>query len=76
MFISKEYFADCKNIQKSWFYQLSVSLNIVNFRTEISSFREIVTEDQNINGVDFQKFGNSKDLKWKKMKSKRFYLHF
>ena len=62
MFIFKEYFADCKNYLKSWFYQLSVSLNIVNFRTEISSFREILTEDQNINGVYFRKTGNLKDL--------------
>ena len=62
--------------QKSWLNQLFVSLNIVNFRTEISSFREIVTEDQNINGVDFRKTGNSKDLKWKKIKSKRSYLTF
>ena len=63
-----------KITKKSWLYPLFVSLNIVNFRTEISSFREIVTEDQNINGVDFRKTGNSKDLKWKKIKSKRFYL--
>ena len=63
-------------IVKIWLNPLSVSLNIVNFRTEISSFREIVTEDQNINGVDFQKFGNSKDLKWEKMKSKRFCFTF
>ena len=66
MFIFKEYFADCKNYQKSWFYQLSVSLNIVNFRTEISSFREILTEDQNINGVYFRKTGNLKDLNCEK----------
>ena len=59
-------FSDCKNCQKSWFYQLSVSLNIVNFRTEISSFREILTEDQNINGVYFRKTGNLKDLNCEK----------
>ena len=61
VYFGKNIFADCKNRQKSWFYQLSVSLNIVNFRTEISSFREILTEDQNINGVYFRKTGNLKD---------------
>ena len=55
-----------ENYQKGCFYQLSVSLNIVNFRTEISSFREILTEDQNINGVYFRKTGNLKDLNCEK----------
>ena len=41
----------------------AVSLNIEKFRTEISSFVEILTEDQNISGASFHKIGNSKTVK-------------